>query len=56
MNSFNLHILEYSDSENIVMCEQKWIDLIKPEYNLNLMAGSIKGYKHTSESIEKMKI
>lgn len=56
MNSFNLHILEYSDSENIIMCEQKWIDLIKPEYNLNLMAGSTKGYKHTSESIEKMKI
>lgn len=56
MNSFNLHILEYSDSENIIMCEQKLIDLIKPEYNLNLMAGSTKGYKHTSESIEKMKI
>lgn len=56
MNNFNLHILEYSDSENLIMCEQKWIDLIKPEYNINPIAGSSKGYKHSSESIVKMSI
>nr|YP_010164147.1 hypothetical protein K8J96_mgp31 [Metarhizium album]QRK27503.1 hypothetical protein [Metarhizium album] len=56
MKNFNLHILEYSNSEDILKCEQKWIDYIKPEYNINPTAGSTKGYKHTSESIEKMKI
>lgn len=53
MKSFNLHILEYCDSENLILCEQKWIDLIKPEYNINPIAGSTKGYKHSSESKEK---
>ena len=56
MSNFNLHILEYSDSENVIMCEQKWIDLLQPEYNLSPRAGSSKGYKHSPESIEKMKV
>ena len=55
MSNFNLHILEYTDSDNIIKCEQKWIDLLKPEYNTNPTAGSTKGYKHTIESIEKMR-
>lgn len=57
MSNFNLHILEYSDSENVILCEQKWIDLIEPEYNANpITSSSSKGYRHSSESIEKMKI
>jgi group I intron endonuclease len=56
MNNFNLYILEYTNSENLITCEQKWIDLIKPEYNTNLTAGNTKGYKHSIESIEKMSI
>jgi group I intron endonuclease len=55
MLNFNLHILEYSNSYDVISCEQKWIDLIKPEYNINPIAGSSKGYKHTDESIEKMR-
>lgn len=55
MLNFNLHILEYSNSDNVIICEQKWIDLIKPEYNINLIANSNKGYKHTDEAIEKMR-
>lgn len=42
MKSFNLHILEYSNSEDVIKCEQKWIDYIKPEYNTNPTAGSTK--------------
>lgn len=56
MNEFNLHILEYSDSDNVILCEQKWIDFLQPEYNLNPIASNSKGYKHTVETIEKMKI
>ena len=29
--------------------------MLKPEYNLNSKAGNTLGYKHTPESIEKMK-
>ena len=56
MKNFNLHILEYSDSENLIICEQKWIDILKPEYNINFIAGSNKGYTHSLESIVKMRI
>lgn len=31
------------------------MDLLKPEYNLNPVAGSSKGYVHTPESIAKIK-
>jgi group I intron endonuclease len=55
MANFTLLILEYTDSDNLISCEQKWIDLLKPEYNLNPLAGNTKGYKHTLESLEKMK-
>lgn len=56
MDNFYLHILEYSNSKNLIMCEQKWIDLIKPEYNLNPIAGSTRGSKHSVGAIEKMRI
>jgi group I intron endonuclease len=46
IKNFSLIILEYSDSNNLILCEQKWIDLLKPEYNLSLIARNTKGYKH----------
>lgn len=55
MNNFTLVILEYANPESLISCEQKWIDLLKPEYNLNPTAGNSKGYKHTVESMEKMR-
>lgn len=64
MNNFTLFILEYSLPSNkqgegsgnlLLECEQKWIDLLKPAYNINPLAGNSKGYKHTEESIKKMK-
>jgi len=67
LSNFSLVILEYTSSENLIACEQKWIDLLKPEYNTNPTAGSSpfmqdqywscmkEGYRlHTAESIEKM--
>lgn len=55
MANFSLVILEYTTSDKLIACEQKWIDLLKPEYNLSLMAGSSKGYTHTDESLEKIR-
>lgn len=45
MKNFSLVILEYSDSENLIFCEQKWIDLLKPEYNTSYIARNIKQNK-----------
>jgi group I intron endonuclease len=33
MKNFSLVILEYTNSENLVLCEQKWINFLKPVYN-----------------------
>lgn len=54
INNFSLIILDYSDSDNLIKCEQKWFDLIKLEYNLSTTAGNTKGYKHTVENIIKI--
>ncbi len=56
MKNFSLVILEYSDSENLILCEQKWIDLLKPEYNISLVARNIKGCKRTKCIVEIDKI
>nr|YP_010846106.1 GIY-YIG homing endonuclease [Cyathus pallidus]WEV87293.1 GIY-YIG homing endonuclease [Cyathus pallidus] len=50
MRNFSLSILEYTDEDNLISTEQKWIDNLKPEYNLNPTAGSSKGYKHTIDN------
>jgi group I intron endonuclease len=55
MANFSLIILEYTSSEDLIACEQKWIDLLNPEYNLSPIAGSSKGYKHLEASIEKIR-
>jgi len=55
MENFSLVILEYCKSDNLIEYEQKWIDLLKPKYNINPTAGNTKGYKHTIETIEKMR-
>lgn len=55
MVNFSLYILEYTSSDNLITCEQNWIDIINPEYNLNPNAGNSKGYKHTEKSIQKIR-
>lgn len=53
-SSFHLDILEYCDPSVIIEREQYYIDLLKPEYNILKVAGSLFGYKHTIESLQKM--
>lgn len=55
INNFSLVILEYTDSDKVIACEQKRINDLKPKYNVNLTAVSTKGYKHTSLSIIKIR-
>jgi group I intron endonuclease len=53
-SNFQLEILEYCTKENAISREQYYIDLLKPHYNLNLIAGSRLGSVNSEESRLKM--
>jgi len=46
MKNFTLVILKYTDSKNIIFYEREFINLLKPEYNINLIKNNTKRYKH----------
>ena len=54
-SNFRLEILEYCSPKDCLALEQFYLDLFKPEYNLLKIAGSSLGYKHTEESLVKMR-
>jgi len=55
-SNFSLEILEYCDKkEDAVKREQYYLDYLKPKYNIVKLAGSTLGYKHTEESLKKMR-
>lgn len=49
-SNFSLEILEYCDPAIAVSREQYYLDLIKPEYNILKIAGSLIGFKHSEEA------
>ncbi len=53
--NFKLEILEYCSPDIVLLREQHYIDILKPEYNVLSVAGSTIGYKHTTETMEKFK-
>lgn len=53
-SGFNLEILEYCAPEKCLEREQYYIDLLNPEYNVLLTAGSPVGRKHTEEARKLM--
>lgn len=57
LDNFSLGILEFCSSD-IIIClelEQKWIDHYKPKYNVLKIAGSSSGFRHSIETINKLK-
>jgi hypothetical protein len=54
-SNFSLEILEYCNSEDLLKKEQYYLDTLKPEYNIAEIAGSTLGYKHSEESLKKMR-
>lgn len=54
-SNFILEILEYTDIDSVLIREQYYMDLYKPQYNIVDKAGSTLGYKHTQESLDKMR-
>ena len=52
--AFSLEILEYCKPTDLKLTEQKYMDLLKPEYNTVKQAGN-SGLKRTAESKERMR-
>lgn len=55
-SNFKLTIIVFCEPERILETEQMYIDKIKPEYNILKFVGTSKGYKHSKETLEKMRI
>lgn len=53
-SNFSLEILEYCEPDKAVSKEQEYINLLKPCYNLNPIAASSLGYKHSEEALAKL--
>jgi hypothetical protein len=43
------------DPQNVVQREQYYLDLLKPEYNVLSKAGYSFGYKHSEETLAKLR-
>jgi len=54
-SNFRLEIIEYSYKYNVLTREQYYMNLVKPKYNIVEIVGSTLGYKHTPESLAKMR-
>jgi group I intron endonuclease len=50
--NFSLDILEYCKFDELILREQYYIDVLKPEYNILEIAGSRLGTKQTEEAKE----
>jgi group I intron endonuclease len=57
LNNFVFLILQYCEPvENVCLgLEQSYLDMFKPNYNILKLAGSSQGFKHSPETIIKLK-
>lgn len=58
LENFSVAILDICES-NIIVCsdlEQKWIDYYKPNYNVLKIVGSSSGFRHSIDTINKLKL
>ncbi len=57
LNKFAFLILQYCEPiENVCLgLEQSYLDMFKPSYNILNLAGSSQGFKHSPETIAKLK-
>ena len=59
INKYNLQdfifiVFEYCETDKLVSREQFYLNFLKPEYNVLLVAGSLLGYRHTEEALAKI--
>ena len=51
---FSVEIIEYCDISILLEREQFYLDLLKPQYNILKIAGSLTGFLHTEETKKKL--
>lgn len=58
LNNFAFLILQFCDKEEDICLglEQHYLDFYHPNYNILRLAGSSKGFKHSPETIAKLKV
>lgn len=54
-SNFIFEIIEYCEPEKLLQREQYYLDNFDFEYNILEKAGSLLGYKHTEDTLSKMK-
>jgi group I intron endonuclease len=50
ISKFKLEILVYCSKKKFLKLEQKYINLLKAEYNILQIAGSFLGFKHSDQT------
>lgn len=50
-----MDVLEYCSKTKLLEREQIYLDLLIPDYNILKYAYSLLGYKHSQESLERLK-
>lgn len=55
-DGFTLEILEYCEPSDLIKREQYYINLLKPEYNILKIAGSVLGVKRSEETKVKLRM
>lgn len=55
LENFSLSILEYCLEEERFEREEYYINMLRPQYNILQKAGSSSGYKHSEETLKKMR-
>jgi group I intron endonuclease len=55
LDNFTLEILEYCSKTYIIEREQFYLNLLVPDYNILKYAYSLLGFKHSQETIDKLK-
>ena len=54
-SKFRIEILEYCEPTDTISREQYYLDKLKPEYNILTKAGSSLGFKHSEETLVKLR-
>lgn len=52
--AFSFDLVGVCDKADLLICEQRHLDLLNPEYNICRSAANTLGYRHTAESKAKM--
>ena len=52
---FSLEILEYCEANKVIEREQYYINTLNQKYNILQLAYSSYGYRHTEETLSKLK-